>query len=141
MNQALRERLNTLYAAIKLGQFDFVLNALDDDVEFISYSPIEIFPFLGHRRGKAAMAEALRAAHEAFDFVTYEPISMVLESDNVAVQIFVRVVDRKTGRSLQLVIAEFLRLHQGKIVEIRQFMDSFRAAEQALGRQLVVAEA
>lgn len=137
MHKALRERLNTLYAAVKLGQFDFVLNALDDDVEFISYSPIEIFPFLGHRRGKAAMAEALRAAHETFDFVTYEPISMVLESDNVAVQIFVRVVDRKTGRSLQLVLAEFLRFRQGKIVEIRQFMDSFRAAEQVLGRVLV----
>ena len=141
MNTGLRERLNTLYAALKLGQFDFVLNSLDDDVEFISYAPVEIFPFLGHRRGKAAMADVLSGAYKSFDFVTYEPLSMILESENVAVQIFVRVVHRKTRRSVQVVVAHFLRFRDGKIAEIREFMDSFRAAEQALGRQLVVAEA
>jgi len=62
MNNVLRERLSTLYAAMKLGQLDFVLNAIDDDIEFISYAPIKVFPFLGHRRGKAAMSEALHGA-------------------------------------------------------------------------------
>jgi hypothetical protein len=37
MNDVLRERLNTLYAAVKLGQLDFVLNSIDDDIEYISY--------------------------------------------------------------------------------------------------------
>ena len=51
--------LTTLYAAMRKGQLDFVLNAIHDDIEFISYSPIKVFPFLGHRRGKPAMSEAL----------------------------------------------------------------------------------
>jgi len=139
MQDALRERLNTLYAALKLGQFDFVLNALDESIEFISYAPIEVFPFLGHVRGKAAMAKLLRDGYRQFDFLTYEPLSMVVESDHVAVQIFVRVVNRQTGRSVQVVVAHFLRFRDGKIVEIREFMDSLRAAEQALGRRLVTA--
>jgi hypothetical protein len=61
---------------MKKGQLDFVLNAIHDDIEFISYSPIKVFPFLGHRRGKPAMSEALHGAVKAFEFIACEPISM-----------------------------------------------------------------
>ena len=60
---------NDALCATKKGQLDFVLNAIHDDIEFISYSPIKVFPFLGHRRGKPAMSEALHGAVEAFEFV------------------------------------------------------------------------
>jgi ketosteroid isomerase-like protein len=137
MSEALRERLVTLYAALRLGQFDFILNAVADDIEFISYSPIEVFPFLGHRRGKAAMAEVIRRAHREFEFFSCEPIFMVLDTEGVAVILFIRVVHRMTGRSVQQAMAHFIRLRDGKIVELRQFMDSFDAAEQVLGRKLI----
>jgi hypothetical protein len=42
MTDVLRGRLTTLYAAIRKGQLDFVLNAIHDDIEFISYSPIKV---------------------------------------------------------------------------------------------------
>jgi ketosteroid isomerase-like protein len=132
-----RGRLTMLYAAIRKGQIDFVLNAIHDDIEFISYSPIEVFPFLGHRRGKAAMSEALHGAVEAFEFVACEPVSMVIESQNAAVMLFTRGVSRVTGRSVQGMLAHFMRFRDGKIVELREFMDSLHAAEQALGRELI----
>lgn len=137
MNEILRERLNALYAAMKLGQLDFVLNAFDADIEYISYAPIKVFPFLGHRRGKAAMAGVLRGAHEAFEFISCEPVWTVIESDNAAVTLFTRVIHRETGRSVQGMLAHFLRFRNGKIIEVREFMDSFHAVEQALGRELL----
>jgi len=137
MNNVLRERLSTLYAAMKLGQLDFVLNAIDDDIEFISYAPIKVFPFLGHRRGKAAMSEALHGAQAAFEFLSCEPIFMVVELESAAVMLFARGISRVTGRSVQGMLAHFVRFRNGKIVELREFMDSFRAAEQALGRELI----
>jgi uncharacterized protein len=137
MNEVLRERLSTLYAAAKLGQIDFVLNSIDDDVEYISYAPIKVFPFLGHHRGKAAMSLALRGAHLAFDVVSCEPVSMVIEADHVAAIVFARAVSRTTGRSVQGMLAHFMRFRDGKLIEIREFMDSFSAAEQALGRDLI----
>lgn len=137
---ALHERLDALYAAFRRGQIDFVLNALDDDIEFVSHSPIQIFPFLGHRRGKAAMAEALRGAHEEFDILSFEPISKVVESEEAAVLLFVRGINRKTQRSVQLSIAHFVTFQNGKIVEIKEFMDSFSAAEQVLGRELDIGD-
>jgi ketosteroid isomerase-like protein len=137
MTDVLRERLTTLYAAMKKRQLDFVLNAIHDDIEFISYSPIKVFPFLGHRRGKPAMAKALHSALDAFEVVACEPISMVIELENAAVMAFTRGVSRATGRSVQGMLAHFMRFRDGKIVELREFMDSLHAAEQALGRELI----
>src|SRR6476646_1511039 len=84
MPEVLRGRLTMLYAAMKKGQLDFVLNAIHDDIEFISYSPTKVFPFLGHRRGKPAMAESLHGAVEAFEILACEPISMVVEPESAA---------------------------------------------------------
>jgi len=137
MNNVLRERLGTLYAAFQAGKLDFVLNAIDDDVEFISYSPVQLFPFLGHRRGKAEMAQVLRGAHAMFDFVSCEPLSIMVENDNAAVQLFSRFVGRKTGRSVQGHGAHFFRFRNDKIVELRTFSDTFRSAEEILGRKLI----
>jgi ketosteroid isomerase-like protein len=137
MPHILRGRLTALYAAVRKGQFNFVLNAIHDDIEFISYSPVKVFPFLGHRRGKAAITAALHGAAEAFEFVACEPVSMVVEPDNAAVMLFTRGVSRATGRSVQGMVAHFLRFRDGKIVEVREFMDSLHAAEQALGRELI----
>jgi ketosteroid isomerase-like protein len=138
MTQALRERLDALYAAFKRGQLDFVLNAFDDSAEFISHTPAHLFPFLGHRRGKSAIAEAFKEIHEELEFISYEPVSKVLEADEAAVMLFIRVINRRTGRSIQLSLAHFLKFRDGKIVELREFMDSFSAAEQHLGRALDV---
>jgi SnoaL-like protein len=88
MPEVLRGRLTMLYAAMKKGQLDFVLNAIHDDIEFISYSPTKVFPFLGHRRGKPAMAESLHGAVEAFEILACEPISMVVEPESAAVMVF-----------------------------------------------------
>ena len=137
MPDVLHGRLTMLYAAMKKGQLDFVLNAIHDDIEFISYSPTKVFPFLGHRRGKPAMAEALHGAVEAYEVLACEPISMVIELKSAAVMVFTRGVSRATGRSVQGVLAHFIRFRDGKIVELREFMDSLHADEQALGRELI----
>src|SRR5581483_3712685 len=136
MPESLRERLNTLYAAFRLGNLDFVLNAFDENIEFISYSPIEIFPFLGHHRGKQAMGQVLKAGYDEFEFITYEPVFMVCTDDDAAAIIFARFIQRTTGRSITTMIAHFIRFHDGRIVELREFMDSFNAVKQLLGRKL-----
>ena len=41
-----------------------------------------------------------------------------------------------TGRILRVRITSFLRLQDGRLIEYREFIDSFDAVEQALGREL-----
>src|ERR1700730_9239112 len=98
MTHSARGGLSAIYEASRQAKVDFVLNAIDDDVEFISYSPIEVFPFLGHHRGKAAMAEVLKSGYAQFEFIAYQPVFTVCEGDDAAVIIFPLLIQRKSGR-------------------------------------------
>jgi ketosteroid isomerase-like protein len=43
---------------------------------------------------------------------------------------------RSTGRLLRIRVAGFLHWQDGQVIEYREFVDSFDAVEQALGREL-----
>ena len=131
-----KERLNALYAAFKLAKVDFLLNAFDEQIEFLSYAPLQAFPFLGHHHGKAEMAEVLKAGYAEFEFITYEPVFMVCEAEDAAVILFARFFHRRTRRSVQTMIAHFIRFREGRVIELREFMDSFGAVEQILGHKI-----
>ena len=87
MNEKKRERLEALYQALKSVRIDVIVDALDDNVEYISYAPSKVFPYLGHHRGKENVVGSLRAIFEQYEFLTYEPIFMVIEGDSPAVMI------------------------------------------------------
>ena len=70
------------------------------------------------------------------DAVALAQIFTVCEGDDAAVIIFARFIQRRTGRSISTMIAHFLRFRNGRIVELREFMDSFHTVKQLLGREL-----
>jgi ketosteroid isomerase-like protein len=45
---------------------------------------------------------------------------------------------RSTDRTLRFHIADFLRFRDGRIVEFREFTNTFDLVEQALGRMLAI---
>ena len=47
-------------------------------------------------------------------------------------------VQRATGRTLAMRLVNFLRVVDGKIIEFREFSDTFDAVEQAVGAPLIV---
>jgi ketosteroid isomerase-like protein len=112
------------------------LRDFDDDVIMTSYAPIEVFPALGRRQGKAAVAATMQAMHADFEHLSYTPVFMVTEAEAAAVIVLARLRQRKTDRIIQLFVAHFLRLQNGRIVELREFMDSFDAVQQVLGREI-----
>jgi len=141
MDDSLRQRLFDLYAAFAAGRIDDALRDFDDNVVMTSYAPIEVFPSLGRRQGKAAVAATMRAMHAGFEHLGYTPVFMVTEAEAAAVIVLARLRQRTTDRIIQLFVAHFLRLQDGRIVELREFMDSFDAVQQVLGRELFAAKA
>jgi ketosteroid isomerase-like protein len=139
MSEQLRARIYDLYTAFSKGKFDFVLNSFDDKAEFISYAPIELFPYLGRQHGKAAIAETMKKIHEKYELLSYQPISLLVEKDDAGVIVMVRLRQRGSGRVIQLLLAHFIRFRNGRIVELREFMDSFDAVQQVLGREICAA--
>jgi uncharacterized protein len=132
----LRVRVIDLYAAYAKGRVDFVLNSIDDDIDFVSYAPTDIFPYLGHHRGKAGFAEVMRTAHATFEFLAYEPVFLVVEGNDAAAMISMRLRQRSTGRVIRMFVAEFLRFRDGRIYDFREFMDTFDAVQQVLGHEI-----
>ena len=140
LSELLRKRLYDLYAGYAAGRIDEALREFDDNVVMTSYAPVDIFPYLGRKQGKTALAATLNAAHAEFEYLTYQPVFMVTEQDDAAVIVLARLRQRATGRIIQLFVADFIRLQKGRIIEVRQFMDSFDAVEQVLGREISISK-
>jgi uncharacterized protein len=136
LDKTLRSRLYDLYAAYAEGRIDDVLTAFDDQVSMTSYAPVDVFPYLGRQQGKVAVASTMRAAHSAFEYLSYTPVFMVTENDSAAAIVLTRLRQRTTNRIIQLFVADFFRLENGRIIELREFMDSFDAVQQVLGREI-----
>lgn len=53
-----------LYSAINERQPEDLETQIDDDVDWVIYGPVDMFPFLGARRGKVAVLEVCRQISE-----------------------------------------------------------------------------
>jgi len=63
---------------------------------------------------------------------------MVVDGDRAAVMSDVAFKQRSTSRTLRFHLANFLRFRDGKLIEFREFANTFDLVEQALGRMLPV---
>ena len=109
MSELLRKRLYELYAAYAEGRIDEALREFDDSVVMTSYAPVDIFPYLGRKQGKAAVAATMKAVHADFEYLAYQPVFMVTEAEDAAVIVLARLRQRATDRIIQLFIADFIR--------------------------------
>ena len=136
--QSTRAIIEDMYSAYGRRDFDRVAALIHDDVDWIIYGPMQIFPFAGARRGKAAVLEALGGIAKDYELERYEPKVMVVEGDRAAVMSEVAFKQRSTGRTLRFRVANFLRIEDGRLIEFREFANSFDLVEQALGRFIEV---
>lgn len=66
------------------------------------------------------------------------PQVTVIDGDRAAVMSDVAFKQRSGGRTLRFHIADFLRFRDGRLVEFREFMNTFEVVQQVLDRQLAV---
>ena len=126
MTEALRQHIYSLCSAYGRGKLNFVLNFVDDDVDFVSYAPITIFPCLGRQRGKAAVTKSIETIHAHYEFLSYLPVFMVVEENDAAVIVMARMKQRATERIIQTLFAQFVRFRDGRFIEFREFLDCVR---------------
>jgi ketosteroid isomerase-like protein len=131
-----RAIIRDLYDAYGRRDFERIAALIHDDIDWAIYAPISVFPFAGPRRGCAAVLEAMAAIAKAFALESYAPEIMIVDGDRAAVMSDASFRQRTTNRILRLRIANFLRLQDGRLIDFREFINSFDAVEQALGREL-----
>jgi ketosteroid isomerase-like protein len=135
-DQSTRAVVTDLYAAYARGDSARLAELIDDDIDWIIHAPMQVFAFAGHRRGKAAVLEALGGIARDYLLESYLPQAMIVDGDRAAVMSDVTFRQRTTGRTLRFHIADFLRFRNGRVVEFREFTNTFDVVEQALGRLL-----
>ena len=138
MSLALRERIYEIYKTFSEGDFNRLGDMFDENVDFISNAPIEIFPYLGRRIGRAEVIKALSAVHSEFEAIEYLPLRILVEDQTAGLIVSINLTQRKTKRIMRFFSANFLRFRDNRIVEYRAFLDSFEAAQQVLGREFNV---
>jgi ketosteroid isomerase-like protein len=119
------------------GDLDSAAAYYDDDIDFICYAPVELFPRFGQKHGKAEMVASLADMHSRFDIVEYEVRFVAAEAERVAASLVLRMRSKDNGRIIRSEIGNFYTLRNGRIVTYRQFLDSFDVVQQVLGRDLV----
>jgi ketosteroid isomerase-like protein len=133
-DESTRAAVHDLYEAYARRDFERVAAYIDDDIDWVIYGPVQVFPFAGVRRGKHAVLEALADIAKDYVLERYVPRYIVVDGDSAAVMSEVAFQQRSTGRTLSFHIADFMRFGNGRIVEFREFANTFDLVEQALGR-------
>lgn len=110
---------------------------LADDVEWQMDGPVGIFPFCGHRRGKAAVLDFLTRLKPAiFATKRLDPEEVVIDGDRAATFSRMTAVHKQTGRVIVFHCAHFFAFRDGRVAAMHCVADTFDAAEQVVGHRI-----
>jgi ketosteroid isomerase-like protein len=111
---------------------------IHDEIDWIIHGPVQVFSFIGPRRGKSEVLQTLADLARDYALERYEPEIIIVDKERAAVMSNVAFTQRATQRTLSFRLVNLLRFQDGKLVEFREFSDTFDIVEQALGRWLAV---
>jgi ketosteroid isomerase-like protein len=112
---------------------------LAEDVDWFIAGPVDVFAFCGRRSGRAAVMELFeRQLPAVFDAEGFDPEVLLIDGDRAAMFSRLSGAQRGTGRVIRYHCAQLVRFRENKVVSFRSVIDSFGAAEQALGHAIEV---
>jgi ketosteroid isomerase-like protein len=136
-----RTVVDAFYQAYAARDAAKVAPFLHPNIEWIVSGPMDVLPFCGTFRGKAAVVELIGhrvpSVVKVFGFVAE---SILVDGDQLAMlhrQSGRRGLD---GRVVSYRVANFMRFEDDKVITNLSLIDSFDAVEQVLGRPLSVHE-
>lgn len=124
------------FRAINERQLDDLAALIDDDVDWAIYGPIDMFPFLGARRGRAAVVEVVRQIAENFRVHRFDREKVLLGADAAASMLRFSLTALDSNRPISLRVAHFTQFKAGRLFSIRVVLDTFDLVEQMLGQSI-----
>jgi ketosteroid isomerase-like protein len=125
-----------LHRAINERQFADLDTLIDEDVDWAVYGPIDMFPFFGARRGKAAVLEVIKRIADNVRVHRFERESILLGADSASSMMRYSLTALDSNKPISLRLAQFAQFKAGRLASIRVLVDTFDLVEQALGRPI-----
>jgi ketosteroid isomerase-like protein len=134
----IRPIVEAFYQASAARDVERVMSFIADDVDWLVQGPVDIFAFLGQRRGKAAVREGFREIARKLEITGYQVEILLVDGDRAAALIRLTSIVRATGKIMSVRTSQFSRFRDGRIIEMRAVLDSYDMVEQTIGRALDV---
>jgi hypothetical protein len=96
-----------LHRAINERQREDLEALIDDDVDWAIYGPIDMFPFFGARRGKAAVLEVIREISDNVRVHRFDRESIMLGVDSASSMMRYSLTALDSNKPISLRIAHF----------------------------------
>jgi ketosteroid isomerase-like protein len=125
-----------LHRAINERRYEELETLIDEDVDWAIYGPVELFPFLGARRGREAVIEVIRQIADNVRVHRFDRETIMLGVDSASSMLRYSLTALDSNKPISLRIAHFAQFRDGRLLNLRILVDSFDLVEQALGRPL-----
>jgi SnoaL-like protein len=125
-----------LHRAINERHLDNLADMIDDDVDWAIYGPIDMFPFLGARRGKEAVLEVIRQIADNVRVHRFDREKIMLGADSAASMLRYSLTMLDLDKPVSLRVAHFAQFKASRLSSIRVLIDSFDLVEQTLGHPI-----
>ena len=122
------------HRAINERRFEDIADLLDEDIDWAIHGPIDMFPFLGARRGSTAVLEVIRQIAENFTVRRFERETVMLGVDSAASMLRYSLTALDSRGPVLLRVAHFARFKAGRLLSIRALVDTFDLVEQVFGQ-------
>ena len=139
MTESIRPIVEAFYRASAVRDIPRVIAMIDEDVDWLVQGPVDIFPFLGQRRGKDAVLEGYREIARRLDVTGYRVEKLLVDGDRAAALIRLTSIVRATAKVMSIRTSQFSRFRGGKLIEMHAVIDSYDMVEQTLGHSLTAA--
>jgi ketosteroid isomerase-like protein len=125
-----------LHRAINERHYDDIEALIDDDVDWAIYGPIDMFPFLGARRGKEAVLEVIRQIADNVHVRRFDRETILLGVDSASSMLRYSLTMLDSSKPISLRLAHFAQFKAGRLLSMKVLVDTFDLVEQALGRPI-----
>jgi hypothetical protein len=104
------------------------MDLIDEDLDYLSNLPAEIFPFAGAFEGRPGFHDRLLRLRTQYDVRMYRPILLSVSGAEVRGRIEFRLRHRATGLEMAGAARQVATVKDGKIIRMQEFQDveSFR---------------
>ena len=125
-----------LHRAINERQFTEIEPLIDDDVDWTIHGPVELFPYFGSRRGKAAVLEVIRQVADRVRVHRFDRESIMLGVEQASSMLRYSLTLLDSNKPVRVRLAHFAQFREGRLFSLRILVDSYELVEQAIGMPL-----
>lgn len=127
------EVVKQAYAALGKGDIPAFMNLLADDVVWDMPHPRESVPFGGKWHGHEGLKEFLGVMRDYTQMKQMKLAEFIAQNDKVVVVGYVKVLAKPTNREYENELVAVWTVENGKIKEMKDFMDTVQAVSAFKG--------